>query len=494
MNKSAAAEREFIRRFGLLAFVVRAWPIIFPGQVFRFNWHIEQICKHVESAYFGACTKMLINVPPGTGKSVICSTMADAWAWTVDPTFIPLNFAFDDSNGNRDSGRVLQILQSDWYQERWPVVKLSSKKPALDLFYNTAGGFRYFSTVHGRGTGKHGNIRKFDDPVKPAETMGNASTTKTEIDFVNHVWWDGTVSTRNIPGKEPRYMGIMQRLHEEDLSGYLAAKDQATVLRLPMRYNAAKPCVTPAGGDPRTVDGQLLWPEVYTEERVKALENALGIYASAQLQQEPANPEGEIFKTAWFQRWQTLPEMSNLILSVDCSFKDKVGCDNISVQVWGSDGVSFYGPLANVTCLAGYSETVGVIKQVLRAWPQVRDKLIEDKANGAAVIEAIKRDFSGVIEVNPQGGKIARANAVTYLFKAGNVFFPPDGYAPWVPSFLTEATGFPRTKHDDQVDAMDQALNYLAANKSQMWAYLQSQLKSDPGPVEPGFLSPFAGR
>ena len=490
---SITLDRLAIKRFGLLAFVAKAWEIIFPGQRFIYNWHIDQICRHIEAAYFGTCPKMLINVPPGTGKSVICSTMADAWAWTVDPTFSPLNFSFDDSNGNRDAGRVIQILQSDWYQKCWPSVKLEKKNPALDFFSNTLGGYRYFSTVHGRGTGKHGHIRKFDDPIKPAEAMGNAAATKVEIDYVNHTWWGGTMSTRNIPGKEPRYLGVMQRLHEEDLVGHLVATDNPTVLRLPMRYNASKPCVTPVGCDPRTVEGQLLWPEVYTEERVKALENALGIYASAQLQQEPCNPEGEIFKVENFRRWTVLPELSNHVLSVDCSFKDKVGCDNVSVQVWGTDGVNFYGPLANVTCLAGYSETVGIVRQVLRTWPQVRDKLIEDKANGAAVIEALKRDFSGVIEVNPQGGKIARANSVTYLFKAGNVFFPPDGYAPWLAGFLAEVTGFPRTKHDDQVDAMTQALGYLAENRSTMWAYLQSQLHKDAGaPLEPEFVSPFA--
>jgi predicted phage terminase large subunit-like protein len=181
-----------------------------------------------------------------------------------------------------------------------------------------------------------------------------------------------------------------------------------------------------------------------------------------------------------------------VILSVDCSFKDAVGCDNISVQVWATDGIDFYGPLANVTCLAGYSETVAICKQVLKAWTDVRDKLIEDKANGSAVIEALKREVPGVIEVNPEGGKIARANSVTYLFKGGNVFFPPDSYAPWVPAFVNEVLGFPKSKHDDQVDAMTQALGYLSANLSTMWAYLSAQGKIERPVNEPGPADPFA--
>jgi predicted phage terminase large subunit-like protein len=132
------------------------------------------------------------------------------------------------------------------------------------------------------------------------------------------------------------------------------------------------------------------------------------------------------------------------------------------------------------------------VRQVLAAWPGVRDKLVEDKANGSAVIEALKREIAGIIEVNPEGGKIARANSVTYLFKAGNVFFPPDDYAPWVPGFVAEVLGFPKSKHDDQVDSLTQALGYLSANMSSMWAYLQAQQKLETPLFEPPALDPWA--
>ena len=488
--RSIALDRELVRRHGLLAFGVKAWPVLFPGEPYVHGWHVEEICRHVEACYFGKGYEMVLNVPPGTGKSVWVSTFADAWAWTVDPTFSPLNFSFDEDNLERDATRVIQIVQSEWFQARWPHVKLLKKDPACKFFYNTAGGFRYASTVHGRGTGKHGNVRKCDDPIKPNDTVGAAATTKAELDFVKN-WWDVTISTRTKPTEIPRYLIIMQRLHEDDLVGHLTEVGRPTVLRLPMHYNAAKPCVTPYGGDRRQANGELLWPDVYTADKVQKLESTLGVFANAQLEQDPTNPLGEMFKAETFRRWDKLPDMSNLILSVDCSFKDKAGCDNVAIQIWGTDSVNFYGPLANVTCLAGYADTVKIAKQVLASWPGVRDKLVEDKANGSAVIEALKREVNGIIEVNPEGGKIARANSVTYLFKAGNVFFPPDDYAPWVPAFVAEVLGFPKSKHDDQVDAMTQALGYLSANMSSMWAYLQSTLKIDNTPPEPAFQSPF---
>jgi predicted phage terminase large subunit-like protein len=483
-------DRRLVTAHGLLAFGTLAWPVLFPGQAYVHGWHIEEICKHTEAAYFGDGYEMILNVPPGTGKSVWVSTLADAWAWTVDPTFSPLNFSFDEDNLERDAARVITLVQSPWYQARWPNIQLQKKDPATKFFYNTLGGFRYASTVHGRGTGKHGNVRKCDDPIKPNDTVGAAATTKAELDFVSN-WWDVTISTRTKPTEIPRYLVIMQRLHEADLVGHLIDIGRPTVLRLPMRYEADKPCVTPYGGDWRTVNGELLWPAAYPEAKVAKLEAALGIFANAQLQQNPTNPLGEVFKAETFRRWAKIPDLSNTILSVDCSFKDKAGCDNISIQVWGTDGVDFYGPLANVTCLAGCDDTIRLCKGVLQAWPGVRDKLVEDKANGSAVIEALKRAVPGVIEVNPEGGKIARANSITYLFKGGNVYFPPDDYAPWVGAFVTEVLGFPKAKHDDQVDAMTQALGYLAANLSTMWAYLSAQMKVERPVVEPEFQSPF---
>ena len=486
-----ALDRELVRRHGLFAFGTLAWPVLFPGEPFVYGRHIAEICSHTEAAYFGTGYEMIMNVPPGTGKSVWVSTFADVWAWIVDPTFSPLNFSFDEDNLERDGTRCIQLIQSDWFQKRWPEVKLTKKDPACKFFYNTQGGFRYASTVHGRGTGKHGNVRKCDDPIKPNETVGAAATTKAELDFVKN-WWDVTISTRTKPTVIPRYLVIMQRLHEDDLVGHLCETSQPTVLRLPMRYEADKHCKTPYGGDWRTQPGELLWPAAYPEAKVAHLEARLGIFANAQLQQNPTNPAGEIFKAETFKRWTKLPEFTNVILSVDCSFKDAVGCDNISCQVWATDGIEFYGPLDNVTCLAGCDDTIKICRQLLREWPDVRDKLIEDKANGSAVIEALKRAVPGVVPVNPEGGKIARANSVTYLFKGGNVYFPPDDYAPWVPAFVNEVLGFPKAKHDDQVDAMTQALGYLAENLSTMWAYLSAQGKIERPVLEPGPADPFA--
>jgi predicted phage terminase large subunit-like protein len=492
--KQIAFDREFVRRYGLLGFTFLAWPLVEPAQQYVHNWHIEEVCRHVEACYLGTHPEMLINVPPGTGKSLICSVMALPWIWTIQPGFRLGNWSFADKNVRRDGGKAFTIITSEWYRERWPDVVIDRKRScATTEFWNTQGGLRYASTVHGQGTGYHFHCRQVDDCLKPADAMGNAVATKLEIDFVNQVWWDGTISTRVLDPHCPRFLNIMQRLHEYDLAGYLKVKHPGlTHLCLPMRFEPDRACRTSLGGDRRTIDGELLFANRFPESYVRGLEAQLGIYARAQLQQDPCDPEGSVFKLAHFRRWTELPKLTTLILSGDMTFKKSAGSDRVSLQVWGSDGRDFY-LVENVTDLMGFVDTVRNCRALVSRFPDIGAKLIEDTANGPSVIETLNEAMNGVIAVTPEGGKIARANSTSHLWQAGNVYLPQDDYAPWVPGYIAELLAFPRGRHDDQVDSTSQALIFLAKNTGSLWAWLdQESLKGSQLVVEPGGLSPFA--
>jgi len=474
-QRAIAYDRKFVEKYGLLGFGWLAWPLIEPSVPFVYSRVLEELVKHIEACYRGQLKKTLIAVPPGTGKSIWASVLADAHVWTYDPGFMSGSWSFADMNVRRDATKFLQIVQSKWYRERWPGVVLRRTAPAAAEIWNTAGGLRFSSTVHGQGTGWHLHLRKFDDPIKPADTMGSAAATQLELDFVNRVWWDGTIATRiGADPKNARYMGIMQRLHENDLVGYIQRTDPEVVtLALPMRFEGASRCVTPIGGDWRTEEGALLMPERYPEEVVAKLERSLGVYARAQLQQDPVNPEGTVFKKASFRRWTELPRLACKILTVDATFKGNAGCDRVSLQVWGSDGKSGFYLIDNYTKVMGFFDTVAAIKMMLAKHPTIGAKLIEDKANGSAIIEALRRaGIMGVIPVEPEGGKEARANAVSYLFEAGNVWLPEDSFAPWVSGYVAELLAFPRGRHDDQVDSTTQALAYLSKNSGTVWAWV----------------------
>jgi predicted phage terminase large subunit-like protein len=458
-------DRALVKRGGMFEFIRLSWSLVEPSTPFVDNWHIRAICNAAERCVQGdpEWARQVINVPPGHMKSLILAVFLPAWVWTIDPGFCSIYASFDIDISRRDAGRTLQILQSDWYRKTWPevVLKFKSGRAAETLINNTAGGFRFATSVESKATGRHAHLRIVDDPIKPLDTVGNASVTRTKL-IKAKTWWDSTMVTRT-KDQQDRWMIVMQRLAEEDLAGYLLEKGSCKHICFPAEYDPARPCEL----DPRKVEGELLWPARFSKQTVDKLRDSLGIYAPAQLDQQPTNPGGEVFKTEWIQHWYTRPTCGQMVLSVDCTFKDTTGSDYVSIQVWGVAGASYY-LLDQVLGRMSFTDTLEAIKGVLARHPYIGAKLIEDKANGPAVIDALSKTVTGVIPVMPLGGKVSRANAITYVWKAHNVFLPPTS-VDWVPAYIRELVGFPRAKHDDQVDAMSQALTYLEANRSLLW-------------------------
>lgn len=461
----AELDRALVKKGGMHEFLRLAWPIIEPSVEFLDNWHLHAICTAAERCVAGDpdWARQIINVPPGSCKSILLAVILPAWVWTVDPGFCSIYASFDIDISRRDAFRTLQILQSDWYRRTWPDVQLvfKSGRAAETLINNTAGGFRFATSVESKATGRHAHLRVVDDPLKPLDTTGNASITRTKLTKCQE-WWAGTMTTRTKDSLN-RYMIVQQRLHEDDLAGVLLEKDHPKHLVFPARFDPERRCEL----DVRQTAGELLWPAKCGETALTALEDSLGIYAPAQLDQRPTTPGGEVFKLEWLQHWTTYPETGQRVMSVDCTFKDTTGSDFVCIQVWGCGGASYY--LLDQVCeRMGFSDTLEAIKSMLAKHPYIGAKLIEDKANGPAVIEALSKTITGVIPVVPLGGKVSRANAITYVFRARNVWLPPMS-VPWVGGYRTELLGFPRARHDDQVDATSMALAFLEANRSLLW-------------------------
>lgn len=165
-----------------------------------------------------------------------------------------------------------------------------------------------------------------------------------------------------------------------------------------------------------------------------------------------------MLKREWWQKYTTAPTTGTLLQSWDLAFKDNKDSDFVVGQVWLQDGPDAY-LLDQVRGRWGFTETVEQIKAVSSRWPAAHLKLVEDKANGPAVIESLSRQLPGIVPVNPQGGKESRAAAVSPFIEAGNVYLPRG--VGWVDEFIEEAAGFPNATHDDQVDAMSQALTRI---------------------------------
>jgi predicted phage terminase large subunit-like protein len=300
-------------------------------------------------------------------------------------------------------------------------------------------------------------------------------------------WWNGSMATRLNNLSTGHKVVIMQRLHESDLTGDLLGKGGYEVLCLPAEFEPERRCVTSIGwSDPRKEAGELLWPEKVSRAALESLQVTLGSYRyAAQYQQRPAPAEGGLFKRAWWRYWCPAhlalppvqvrmangemqkvpvaalpPQFDQVLQSWDLAFKDLATSDYVVGQVWAAKGADRF-LLDQQRDRLDMPNTLGAIRALSDKWPQAVAKLVEDRANGPAVIASLQHDLCGLIAVNPEGGKFARASAVSPQIEAGNVYLPHPDLVPWVEGLIEECAGFPFAAHDDQVDALTQALNRL---------------------------------
>jgi len=460
----AAVDRERVARDGLRAFVVRAWSQVEPAVMIP-GRHIDAVCEHLEAWLRGDFDALVINEPPGCSKSLVVSTLFAAYVWIVAPTWRWITASYDREVAMKDARRHRELVAGDWWAARWPGVSIprgADASTAVGYFQNTAGGSRYSTTTGGSVTGQHGDGHIVDDPHDP---YGVASTAELEATLT---WWRETMPTRFRDPQHPRRILVMQRLHERDLTAEMI-REGATVLCLPMRYERAHP--HRYARDWRTTDGELLVPDRYPADALARLETRLGPRATAaQLQQRPAPAGGSLVKETWIRYWTELPPGGTWGISVDAAFKGKATSDPVCLQAWCTVGACHYLVDQDLGQWS-FVETIEHLLAFCARYPDALLKLIEDKANGPAILSVLEGKVPGLVPVNPgSDSKEARLSAVEPLFAAGQVYFPdperaryPDGRkgAPWVPACVHEVTTFPAAAHDDQVDALTQYLHHV---------------------------------
>jgi len=464
-------------------FVKAAWPIVEPSTAFVSGWHIDAICEHLTAVTDGEIRNLIINIPPRHMKSILTSVMWPVWVWTTRPEKRWLFSSYAESLSIRDSLKCRRVIQSNWYQDQWSdVFQLTGDQNQKTRFDNDKTGFRLATSVGGATTGEGGDYLVCDDPIKALDAHSQAQR-ETVIS-----WWDETMSTRLNNQMQGGRVIIMQRLHEQDLTGHLLAKMQAggvhyEHLCLPAEYEPSAHVTGIGWEDPRTEHGDLLWPERFSREAVDEIKAALGSYAAAgQLQQRPSPAEGGLMKRHWWRFWipagakvapvttlladgtlyehaqVELPgDFEDLLQSWDWAFKDTKNSDFVAGQVWGKLGANKFLLDQRLERL-DIAASIKAVESMTAKWPDAYAKLIEDKANGPAVIGMLRDKISGLIAVDPKTGKEGRVNAVVPQIESGNVYLPHPRLHPWVSELIERATAFPNAAHDDDIDAMTQAL------------------------------------
>lgn len=482
LPKYEHVKAELARR-SLKWFVRFGWPVLEPGTDLHWNWHIDAICDHLQAIRDGSILRLLINIPPGHMKSLLVSVFWPAWMWIDRPEWRSLFSSYSMELALRDSVKCRDLIASDWYQEWFrPEWRFKDDTNAKGFYENTRRGFRVAMSVGGRGTGWRGDCIITDDPL-------NAEDAHSEAALKAHVrWWDKTMSTRLNDQRTGARVIIMQRLHEDDLAGHVIRQGGYEKLILPTEYEPERHAKTSIGWeDPRVVPGELLFRTLFPVAVVRRLKTDLGSDGFAgQHQQRPSPAEGGILKRAWWQSYSRRPEtFDEVIQSWDFTYKDTKSSDFVAGQVWGRKGASKY-LLDQIHARLDFVSSVKAMQALSTRWPRARLKLVEDAANGPAIISQLKDKIPGIVAVTPDGSKIARAYAIQPDVEAGNVYLPDDELAAamaqhwqriasmpdswlreeyvsdqWVADFIEECAGFPNAKKDDRVDACTQALRRL---------------------------------
>lgn len=428
------------------------------------NWHIDCIAEHLQAITRGEIRKLIINVPPASMKSLSVCVFWSAWMWIQDPDIKQLFTSFDSKLTLRDGRRVQQLLNSDWFRARWGErVRVNPNEPGGDFkaYHGNGreGGWRFATSIDGKTTGMHPGVKVIDDPTKPREA------TKENLEKAWE-WYQNTFTSRG-DQRTVSTVCIMQRLAEGDLAQRLLESDKDFVhVCIPLEYESKRSFSTPYYRDPRTEEGESFWLERFPPSVIRSIKAVITdtyVY-SAQYQQDPTPGSGLIFAQEWIDanRWIELPSLGTWLQSWDCTFKGEATSDFVVGQLWFKPERAEFYLVDQVREKMDFNATAAKILDLSKAprWKFATAKLIEDKANGSAILSHLKSKVSGMqpVKVDGNAGKVARARAVSPYWKAKNVWLPAE--AEWLFEFKAELTKFPKAKHDDQVDAMTQALNY----------------------------------
>ena len=483
----------------LVEFIKQAWHIIEPGRPYVHNWHIDAIAMHLTAITDGMMlddvqyyNRLLINVPPGAMKSLLVNVLWPAWEWGPrDMAYMRYVCAAHNLDlAIRDSTKMRRLIESDWYQERWgDRVMLTGDQNAKTKFETTANGFRQAISMTGM-TGARGDRVIIDDPHSVDSAASEAERTSTIETF------EQAIPTRlNDPDKSAIIV-IMQRLHEEDVSGVILEKKLGyDHIMIPMEFDPDRAYPTQLGWeDPRTEKGELFFPKRFPRHVVERDKRTMGTYAaSGQFQQLPTPEDGGIIKRRHWNLWETIkyPPFDFIIASLDTAMTEKTENDPSAMTVWG---VWTDDPKTHATRMIGRDGHAGQIIRtyderevpprvmMMHAWSKhlempdlvklvsdtclrwkVSTLLIENKTVGRPVARELQRMYGGRhfgVQLEDPGSidKQARLYSVQHLFEEGLVYCPDTD---WADEVISQCMRFPKAKHDDLVDTVSMAMRYL---------------------------------
>ena len=454
-----------ILRSDFYSFVQAAFPIVSGGEELLRNWHLEAMAYALTRVMRGEIRRLIINVPPRSLKSICASVAFPAYLLGHDPSRRIICVSYAEALARKHAGDTRALMRSPLYRSLFPDTRISPRKDTELEFMTTKGGFRLATSVGGTLTGRGGSLAILDDPTKPQDAYSETAR-DTEKQ-----WYGNTLLSRLDNKAEDGIVVVMQRLHVDDLVGHLLEQEGWTLLNLPAIAPSYETTLLGPGRCHVRLAGDELHPEREPRFVLEELRREMGSADfSAQYLQEPVPPTGNLINWAWFQVYDAPPLWlpgDSVIVSIDTAMSASELADFSAAVVLQVRGDSAY--VLDVLCQRlEYPDLRRKVIELHRRWHCIPARyclLIEDKGAGTSLIQDLKRENIHAIGFKPEGDKIIRMQKHSARIEAGSVFLPRK--APWLDRFRAELLAFPVGRHDDQVDALSQGLEYGFAKRPQ---------------------------
>jgi predicted phage terminase large subunit-like protein len=495
----------YMKDFG--AFVRDAWKIIEPGTPYSHNWHIDFLSEELMALcieYLGEVfptvdrdkirkktkNRLNINVPTRTMKTLLVSVFFPCWLALHVNTIKIATISYSDELSRQINRQRREIINSQWYQTYFgDIVKIKDGMDRQDLFELVSLGMMFSTSVNGTFTGKGADIIILDDIQKPID-MYSETQRMQAILFLKE-----TLPTRLNNQNTGKIINIQQRLHYQDVTGYIEEHLSSLYdfIRIPLE---AKENLTFKGKLTGKVwkmkKGDILWEARMGRDQVDALRLQLGTMAfEAQQQQDPTPEGGNIVQSSWLLTYDATPHeyiskikelnpdrfaQCQLIFSWDMNFKvakdsDFVGClvgmydnttDTLYVVDYLKERLTFLQVLAKVDVMHERWSMYGL----------PISHIVEEKANGSAIIEVMQQKIAGIIAYDPGNqDKVTRMKVVTPYIESGHVRIPNVNKVDWGTALIHDLVKFPFIEHDDIPDAFSQLLTRAFVSKKKRKAY-----------------------
>jgi len=453
------------------SFFIKVFNTLHPCTKFEDNWHIDLLLEHLLAAEQGRITRLIINIPPRTLKSICISVFWPAWILAKNPSAKIIAASYSQALSYKHSHDCRIVLLSEWFKKYFPKTTLKQGISNKAKLGTTRHGFRFATSIGGTMTGEGADFIIIDDPQTPAQALSANSRNKVVT------WFEQTLMSRLNNKESGVVVLVMQRLHMEDLAGHLLQKGGWTLLNLPMI--AEKDEFWHFGNAQyKRKKGELLHFVRDNKETIARLRHDLGEYAfNAQYQQSPVHLQSQFIKREWLHYYQehTIKQKEMTIYqSWDCAIKAKESHDYTVCCTIGRLDDKYYV----LDMFRKKLEYPYLKKTVIRLYDQFKPCaiLIEDKVSGQQLIQELGAVSQNglpenigcsnrlpIIPVNTKYDKITRLFLTSQIFESKSVFLPTN--TTWAKQFEDELMQFPHGRYDDQVDAITQLLLWIRYTK-----------------------------